>query len=70
MTYACQGKTRFTSMRLAMDQAHRLSHKNGRKFNTYHCRECDGFHVGSRIGKKKNPKKEQRNRHDPEYRVS
>ena len=58
MNPSCDGKTKFSSMRIAQRAAHRKAKRHHTKMTAYHCEECHGFHVGSSTGKPRDHRKE------------
>lgn len=49
----CTGKHRFDSAALAMTTARKSSRRKDARTSAYHCVFCGGWHIGSRIVKKK-----------------
>jgi hypothetical protein len=45
-TAQCTGKERFDSRALATRVARRRA-RTGKSGHAYHCRHCDGYHIGS-----------------------
>lgn len=51
---SCEGKERFRSFKRAQKVADRQAQRHeGERFIAYHCRHCDGFHVGTTIIKQR-----------------
>ncbi len=56
---ACDGKQRFETWALANEIASRSRRRRESNRHAYRCDHCNGFHIGSIVGKK-------RRRHDEE----
>jgi hypothetical protein len=48
----CDGKQRFETYRLAEEVAKRSRRRRESNRHVYRCRHCDGFHIGSQIGRR------------------
>ena len=56
--YGCSGKVRFASHALAATAARRTPHGRNVPRVPYHCRFCNGYHVGTTIRRPRKPEVE------------
>jgi hypothetical protein len=45
----CLGKARFSKIGRAVNRIHQIQYRTGKLMRAYHCEECHGYHLTSKV---------------------